>query len=86
MKYIVTAEHCCGASVSHPCSRGVFTDPTEDFEMEVEAKDEDEAVRHGHDSLWALAEGSAACDCRRRLRAGSNAWWNSVAIHATPKD
>lgn len=79
-RYRITAEHSCGKSVSHPCVDGVYSDPTDDFDLEIEACDESEAERKGLAELVALADAAEPCKCRRRLSPGSDAWVGSVAL------
>lgn len=79
-RYRITAEHSCGKSVSHPCVDGVYCDPTDDFQTDVEARDESEAERMGLAELLALADAAEPCKCRRHLSPGSDAWVGSVAL------
>ena len=84
MTFAATAEHCSGQSVSHPCTTGIFADPTDHFQRTVEAEslaDAEEVARK------ALADScDITCSCQRRESAGSNSWWASVAIHLWPQD
>lgn len=78
----VTAEHCSGKSVSHPCVDGVYEDPANDFETVVEAADESAAERIAMAELLAIADAAEPCKCRRHLCPGSDSWANSVALIA----
>jgi hypothetical protein len=81
--YIVTAEHCSGASVGHPCKRGIWEDPTATMQYAIVAQDEKEAERLAHEWLDAEIEGwPARCPCGRPQIVGSVRWWNSVAFTA----
>lgn len=82
MRYRVTAEHTQGKSVDHPCTKGVYSDPADKLDLEVEAADESAAIAAGVKWLEERCAEMAECDCRRKLAPGGNAWWNSVAVHA----
>jgi len=82
MKWKLTAEHCNGKSVAHPCKNGVYDDPANTFETEVRASDEAEAEREGLRLLKKIVETYPPCNCTLGKCPGSNDWWNSVAIHA----
>jgi hypothetical protein len=84
--YYLWAEHTRGKSVSHPCTRGVWSDPAEALDFQVEAENEDEARDAGVAELERLVSEARVCDCPRRLQAGSNDWWESVvvAVSRTP--
>ena len=79
-KYRITAEHTKGKSVGHPCVDGVYSDPTDSFECEVFAADEDEAERKAQTELDLVVDASDVCKCRRHLQPGSDSWLNSVAF------
>lgn len=76
----ITAEHSCGKSVGHPCVDGVYDDPTDSFEIEVEAADADEAERKGMAELLSIADEAEPCGCHRHLSPGSDSWVNSVCL------
>lgn len=80
----ITAEHCNGESVDHPCTKGIYSDPTECFERVVEAETEQAAIDAGQDLLAELVDGAEPCDCRRKCQPGSDRWWNSVALSSAP--
>lgn len=81
--YYVWAEHCSGASVGHPCLTGVFSDPTDQWSEEIEAESEEAAQEIGKQRLAKIVEDSQPCACRRHEQAGSDRWWNSVALIAS---
>ena len=78
--YTVTAEHTQGKSVSHPCSRGIYDDPSDGFEFECEAETPEQAEELAYAELSRLVEDSQPCHCKRHLQAGSESWWNSVTV------
>jgi len=80
-EFRITAEHVKGKSVSHPCRKGVYCDPTEALDLNVIALTEDDAIRKGFRKLETLCECTPVCDCSRKLHAGSNAWYDSVTIN-----
>lgn len=80
--FTVTAEHGNGKSVGHPCRHGVYSDPTDSFEMSVEASDENDAISIATRELEKRVKSWPACDCRRQCQPGSNDWWDSVSIIA----
>lgn len=84
MLWRITAEHCWGKSVDHPCRKGVFSDPTDGFELEVEAADEDAARDAGVKALERIVQDAPVCDCQRQKQAGSRDWWESVCVSAMP--
>lgn len=86
MKFIATAEHTAGTSVGHPCSKGIYSDPTDHWEEDIEARDEEDAQHKAFKSLQKLVSDYPACDCRRKLEPGSNRWWNSVIVTVTPTE
>ena len=83
MRYEITAEHTQGRSVSHPCTNGVYDDPTDEFSVVVDAESEDEAVGVGWDALDKIVRASQPCDCKRHLQAGGEQWTESVCLTAT---
>jgi hypothetical protein len=83
MKYHVTAEHTQGKSIGHPCSRGIFDDPANELDLEIEAGSEDDAIAQGQRWLETRIEEQGECNCRRKLSAGGDSWWDSVSIAAT---
>jgi len=78
----VTAEHCGGASVGHPCTTGVYSDPTDSFSEVVAAATEEEAIDKGQAMLAALVDGWEPCACKRHEKPGWDRWWNSVTMSA----
>ncbi len=86
MKFVATAEHTGGQSDGHPCAKGVFGDPTDSFERDVEAESVREAEELAHELLREAVAQARVCDCKRRLQAGSEAWWCSVAISLWPQN
>lgn len=86
MRFTATAEHTAGESVSHPCRKGIYSDPTDDFQWDVTAIDYDAAVRVASRTLYRIAESAAACDCHRKLSPGSDSWIGSVAVNLWPQD
>lgn len=82
MFYKITAEHCSGGSVGHPCTKGIYSDPTDDFEVRVETDTQEDAEVLGAERLRDRVDTWGACDCQRKRLPGSNAWWASVAIIA----
>jgi hypothetical protein len=82
-RYYVTAHHCGGASVDHPCRHGIWGDPTDTFEAFVHADTEDDARSVAQDELEKRTEGwPQRCPCGRPQIVGSERWWNSVAFVA----
>lgn len=86
MKFTATAEHTGGKSVGHPCSKGVHSDPTDSWQAHVEAATVDLAQDQAYRLLAADVAEAETCDCRRQLRAGSEAWWDSVVTCLWPED
>ncbi len=82
MRWLVTAEHCSGRSVGHPCLKGVYSDPTDGFDEIIEADSEESAIDLGMTALEQLVEEANSCDCERQLSPGGEQWWDSVALHA----
>jgi len=82
----VTAEHCGGASVSHPCKGGVYTDPAELLNDDVVRDSEAEAIQYGFTALERLVDDSIPCGCSQQLSPGGRRWWNSLSIHAEQLD
>lgn len=80
--WVVTAEHCSGKSVGHPCIDGVYSDPTDGFVVIVAATDEEAAEIKAYRELEWIIEESTPCKCRRHEHAGGNSWWSSVALDA----
>ena len=80
MQYKITAEHCNGASVSHSCTTGIYSDPTDYFQEKIEANSEEEANFIGLRRLQQIVEDSEPCHCHRHLEPGYDSWWNSVSI------
>lgn len=81
--YHIWAEHTSGQSVGHPCTTGVFSDPTDQFSEVVEAESEAAAEEMGRKLLAKIVEESEPCSCQRHWQAGSNSWWGGVAIIAS---
>lgn len=84
-RWIVTAEHTQGKSVDHPCTSGIYSDPTDSLDLAVEAGDWAEAEQAGREELERLIAEANPCDCRRREEPGGESWWSSVVIHAKPE-
>ena len=82
MKFIVTAEHCNGQSVDHPCRNGVYGDPANALDLIIEAASAEEAEQAGYGALYKAVAESEPCQCHYPRQPGSDAWWGSVAIHA----
>lgn len=80
--YRVTARHCSGKSVSHPCRPGVYDDPTDNFDEMIGATSHDEAINQGYAILREMVASYEPCACRRGLNPGSEAWWESVSLSA----
>ena len=80
MKWTATAEHCGGGSVGHPCRRGVYSDPTDGWEEEVEGKTIKDGERAAFTALKLEVDAAEPCDCERKLSPGCESWWNSVSI------
>lgn len=81
--YHLWAEHTGGASISHPCTAGVWSDPTDSWSPTVEAETEDEARQIGERMLRELCDEYEPCKCHRRLSPGWDSWWNSVCVTAS---
>lgn len=81
-RYRCTAGHTQGKSIGHCCSIGVWDDPTETFEIEVEAVDAREAERIGCEQLLKIVNDAEPCPCQRHEVPGYDSWWESVAVTA----
>lgn len=79
-RYTVTAEHTNGKSVGHCCTSGVYSDPTDGFEWQGQAANADAAEHVAYEEMQRFVADSDECECKRHLRAGSDAWWGSVAF------
>lgn len=86
MNFTATAEHTSGASVGHPCTRGVYSDPTDMWQEEIEADGLSEANEKAHAALSKIVEEYDPCNCQRKEQPGSNRWWASVSISLWPTD
>jgi hypothetical protein len=86
MKFIATAEHTQGKSVAHHCRRGVYSDPTDGFQVEITADSIHDAMQLAHDDLREIVDDCRDCWCERRLSPGSDSWWESIAIALWPQD
>ena len=86
MKFTATAEHCSGGSVGHPCRTGVYSDPTDSWQDDVEGDTIDAAQDAAHNRLRSIVDECESCDCERKLSPGWDSWWNSVAISLWPQD
>lgn len=86
MKFIALAEHTAGASVDHPCIRGLYSDPCDQFREKITASSIEEAEGVARDALRELVQESAPCACKRNLAPGSDRWWGSVVITLWPQD
>jgi len=84
MRFIATAEHTQGQSVGHPCSSGSYDDPTDGFQAGIDCESLDAARAAAQAALEGRVESWPACECGRR--AGSDPWWESVAIQLWPQD
>jgi hypothetical protein len=62
----------------------VYSDPSDDLDVEVQAATESEAIKLGHAVLAEMVEAAEPCGCDRRLAPNRESWWNSVAVHARP--
>jgi hypothetical protein len=84
--FLATADHSGGESVGHPCRRGVFSDPTDSWQAEIEGESIAEC------EALALADFARAvgdpepCGCERELCAGSHSWWGSVTVKLSPRN
>jgi hypothetical protein len=78
--YYCTAEHTSGGSVGHPCTHGVYSDPTEQFSETIEADNQEAAEKIAYQRLEAIVEETEPCNCRRQLKPGNASWWNSVCV------
>lgn len=81
--YICYAEHCNGMGASHSCSGGLFFDPTDMWEVTVDAIDEDHARDLAKLALEQEVIDFEPCSCPKAFgtrQVGSPAWWDSVAI------
>lgn len=81
--YHIWAEHTDGASVGHPCRKGIYSDPTDQFSETVDAENEDAAREIGQKRLQAIVDEAETCQCERHLAPGWDSWWNSVTIIAS---
>lgn len=86
MKFRATAEHCGGKSVGHPCRMGVWDDPTESFDIEIEAATEEDAETMALFAMEKRVTDWGACQCHKHRTLGNDAWWNSVVVHVVPVD
>lgn len=78
--YYCTAEHTSGASVDHPCTTGIYSDPTDVFDEQVEAENQEAAHEEAMRRLEEIVDGRDPCRCQRKLEPGSNSWWDSICI------
>ena len=83
-EYTCYAEHCNGQSASHSCAGGAFFDPTDMWEITVQAIDEDHARDLAKLALKQEVVDFEPCTCQKKSytseSVGSPAWWDSVAI------
>ena len=86
VKFIATAEHVGGKSVGHPCKLGIFCDPTDSWQQDIEATTLGKAEGLAQTALAVLVEEAEMCRCRQERHAGSNSWWSSVCISLWPQD
>lgn len=84
-RYHVWAEHTAGASVGHPCTAGVYSDPTDQWSEEIEAENEDSAREIAHAKLAETLKDAEPCGCEFHHCPGSDRWWNSVHITVSRK-
>lgn len=82
--YCVTAEHCNGKSVGHPCRKGIYDDPTDQFETFVDADSPEAAMKIARDQLRVIVGATETCECRKSKTLGNGDWWNSVAFLTEP--
>ena len=80
--YRLGAEHRGGASVGHCCTTGVYSDPTDFFDLLVVADSEDQAEQVGLDELTKRIDESKPCKCAFHKQAGGERWWSSVCVRA----
>jgi hypothetical protein len=80
----VTAEHTSGASVDHPCTKGVFSDPADTFWETVVADSEEQARKIGEELLEKLVMDAKPCGCQLAKEPGWSSWWDSVCVSACP--
>lgn len=85
-KYTVTAEHCLGASVAHTCTSGAYSDPTDDWEFEVQADDKHDALAQGRLAFEEFVFKYPRCECTRGANPGSHAWWTSILLRPKAED
>ena len=79
--FVINAEHTSGQSVGHPCTKGVYSDPSDSLcGCTVEAASEEQAERLAWEKLRELVEAAKPCDCHRKLEPGFNRWWDSVTV------
>ena len=87
LKFKAVAEHTAGQSVAHPCLKGVFADPSDDWRADVEAETLAAAEERAAASLGEfVGNNPPVCDCDRHQQAGNAAWWSSVSITLWPQN
>jgi hypothetical protein len=83
--YYCWAEHTAGKSIGHSCSTGSFSDPSDDWILEVTAENQDEAYVlagkqfEAHVKDWEENNREACC-CGKYSGSLWNSWWDSVAV------
>lgn len=82
--YRVTATHTNGASVTHACRFGVYSDVVDSYDEIIEANSDEDAEVLGYEQLFERAKRDRVCDCDRKLRPGVDRWAESVTVTAEP--
>lgn len=83
--YYCWAEHTAGKSIDHSCSTGSFADPTDGWELEIKATNEDEAFQQAAKQFEKHARGfekenNKPCACGRYSGALWDSWWDSQVV------
>jgi hypothetical protein len=84
MKWTATCEHTSGASTGHPCTTGIYDDPADSWEINLDATTHAEAEQSAQDQLRHDVAHWRPCDCRRRAQPGNERWWASIVVHVAP--
>ena len=87
--YYCWAEHTQGKNVAHCCRSGSYCDPSENWEAEVEAKNQDEANTKAQNLFDKYVEGwegetDDKCACGK-YQGLMNSWHDSVSVIVSRK-
>lgn len=85
--YYCWAEHTQGRSVDHCCTTGIFNDPTDEWEHECEAQNEEVAMGLAEEAFAKYTEqpSDVACACGAYPGYLTKNWYDSVVIIVSRK-